>query len=77
MSKGEMYGLGLVAESEGKLKRGTVYVTLGRMEEKGYIESAAEERKEGGLPRRVYKPTGHGLRVLSAWETAAMSLAES
>ena len=35
----ELYGLQLVAASRGRLKRGTVYVTLGRMEEKGYITS--------------------------------------
>ena len=32
-----LYGLELVAESDGALKRGTVYVTLGRMEEKGWL----------------------------------------
>jgi DNA-binding PadR family transcriptional regulator len=32
----ELYGLQLVAASRGRLKRGTVYVTLRRMEEKGY-----------------------------------------
>jgi len=32
----ELYGLQFVAASRGRLKRGTVYVTLGRMEEKGY-----------------------------------------
>ena len=31
----DMYGLQLVAASRRRLKRGTVYVTLGRMEEKG------------------------------------------
>ena len=36
---GEMYGLELVTSSDGALKRGTVYVTLGRMEEKGLIVS--------------------------------------
>ena len=35
----ELYGLQLVAASRGRLKRGTVYVTLGRMEEKGCITS--------------------------------------
>jgi hypothetical protein len=30
--RGELYGLQLVAASRGRLKRGTVYVTLGRME---------------------------------------------
>src|SRR5579871_2455399 len=32
----ELYGLQLVALSKRRLKRGTVYVTLGRMEEKGF-----------------------------------------
>ena len=31
----ELYGLQLVAESSDQLKRGTVYVTLRRMEDKG------------------------------------------
>ncbi len=31
----ERYGLELVEASGGRVKRGTVYVTLGRMEEKG------------------------------------------
>jgi len=41
------YGLELVAESRGHLKRGTVYVTLGRMEDKGYLESEVEEPRPG------------------------------
>jgi PadR family transcriptional regulator PadR len=64
-----MYGLQLVASSKGRLKRGTVYVTLGRMEEKGLVtsrlDSAASET--GGLPRRLYKATGFGSRVWHAW----------
>jgi DNA-binding PadR family transcriptional regulator len=52
-----------------RLKRGTVYVTLGRMEEKGYITSRLEAppADSGGLPRRVYAPTSLGRRVLAAW----------
>jgi DNA-binding PadR family transcriptional regulator len=67
----EMYGLQLVEASRGGLKRGTVYVTLGRMQEKGYVESRQEERSAGaiGLPRRLYRPTGLGLRVLDAFDT--------
>ena len=70
LRSGEMYGLQLVEESRGRLKRGTVYVTLGRMQEKGYVDSRAEERKPGaiGLPRRLYRPTGFGLRVMDAWD---------
>jgi DNA-binding PadR family transcriptional regulator len=69
----EMYGLELVAASKRRLKRGTVYVTLGRMEEKGYIRSRVEDAPPGagGLPRRVYQPTALGRRVLAAWTRAA------
>ena len=64
-----MYGLELVNSSRRKLKRGTVYVTLGRMEDKGYVESEVEPRRPGavGLPRRLYRPTALGLRVRDAW----------
>jgi PadR family transcriptional regulator PadR len=69
----EMYGLELVAASDGALKRGTVYVTLGRMEDKGYVASRLESapRAAGGLPRRIYAPTPLGREVLAAWTTAA------
>lgn len=62
----ELYGLELVQLSGGTLRRGTVYVTLSRMEEKGFITSRQEERSSGqsGLPRRLYKPTGYGVKVL-------------
>jgi DNA-binding PadR family transcriptional regulator len=71
-----MYGLQLVTASKGTLKRGTVYVTLGRMQEKGYLESWAEEMPEhAGLPRRQYRATGLGLRVLDAWSLMAASFA--
>jgi PadR family transcriptional regulator PadR len=68
----EMYGLQLVAASKRRLKRGTVYVTLGRMEEKGFITSRLENRPadEGGMPRRLYEPTAFGRRVLRAYELA-------
>src|SRR5438876_3816468 len=72
----EMYGLELVAASRGRLKRGTVYVTLGRMEEKGYIRSRLEDAppEAGGLPRRIYEPTALGRRVLDAWTHVARRL---
>ena len=55
----EMYGLELVAASGGELKRGTVYVTLSRMEEKGFIVSRIDDEppRLGGLPRRLYAAT--------------------
>ena len=72
----ESFGLGLVERSKGALKRGTVYVTLGRMQEKGYVESRTEAWAPGaiGLPRRLYRPTAHGLRVFNAWAHAARAL---
>ncbi len=68
----ELFGLQMVELSGGRLKRGTVYVTLGRMHEKGYLESRQEPLPEGaiGLPRRLYRPTGLAMRVLAAWQAA-------
>lgn len=61
----ELYGLQMVEASEGQLKKGTIYVTLGRMEDKGYIESRKDEFKprERGLPKRLYRATGEGRRT--------------
>jgi DNA-binding PadR family transcriptional regulator len=68
----ELFGLRLVELSGGRLKRGTVYVTLGRMQDKGYLESRQEPLALGaiGLPRRLYRPTGLAMRILSAWKAA-------
>lgn len=75
--RGEMYGLELVSASAGRIKRGTAYVTLGRMEEKGYLESRQEDPVPSaiGLPRRLYRPTPLGLRVRDAWELARQRFA--
>ena len=65
IGKGEMFGLEMVEASEGELKRGTIYVTLQRMGDKGYIESREEPRTmpEIGIPRRKYLATGLGEKV--------------
>ena len=75
VARDEMFGLQLVELSDGRLKRGTVYVTLGRMVEKGYLQSRQEPLPEGaiGLPRRLYRPTGLATRILSAWQAAEAS----
>jgi DNA-binding PadR family transcriptional regulator len=76
VSGGPKYGLQMVEDSRGGLKRGTVYVTLGRMEQKGLIESRHETAAHSGaLPRRMYHATGHGRRVLDAWSAVARALA--
>ena len=68
LTHGERYGLELVADSNGRLKRGTVYVTLGRMEQKGLVESRIEASGAGGVgsARRLYSPTPLGKRILRA-----------
>ncbi len=73
---GELYGLQMVAASRKRLKRGTVYVTLGRMEDKGYVSSRQEDAPPdaGGLPRRLYRATPLGRRVLAAWAKATRLL---
>lgn len=55
------YGLELVAASRGKLTRGGIYVTLGRMEQKGLVASAPAD-----AGRRLYRMTGLGERALLA-----------
>jgi len=76
VAHGPLFGLQLVALSQGALKRGTVYVTLGRMEAKGFVRSEQEAMPPGaiGLPRRLYYPTPLGERVRRAWSLMAREL---
>jgi PadR family transcriptional regulator, regulatory protein PadR len=71
----EMFGLQMVEASRGALKRGTVYVTLGRMEAKGLVTSRVEERHPSaiGLPRRLYQSTAEGARLLHVFSQAALA----
>jgi DNA-binding PadR family transcriptional regulator len=73
----ERYGLELVDASGGALKRGSVYVILARMEEKGFIDSRQEERERGasGLPRRLYRATPYGVKVHDAFRVLREALA--
>jgi DNA-binding PadR family transcriptional regulator len=73
----ERYGLELVDASRGSLKRGSVYVILARMEEKGFVESRQEERSSGtsGLPRRLYRATPYGRKVHGAFTMLREALA--
>ena len=65
------YGLELVAASRGRLKRGSVYVTLGRMEEKGLVRSRLEGEPGDGPARRLYEATALGKRALIVSTLAA------
>jgi DNA-binding PadR family transcriptional regulator len=68
----EMYGLEMVTASHDRLKRGTVYVTLDRMEDKGYIKSRQEEPRPdaSGIPRRLYRVTRYGQKAFEIWQMA-------
>lgn len=73
----ERYGLELVDASEGNLKRGSVYVILARMEDKGFVESRHEEKDAGasGTPRRLYRATPYGRKVHGAFSQLRAALA--
>ena len=74
---GNRYGLELVDASRGQLKRGSIYVTLSRMEAKGFVESWQEERPSGtqGMVRRLYRATEYGLKVHAAYQLLREALA--
>ena len=73
--KREMYGLEMVKASS-RLARGTVYVLLNRMEDKGYVTSRqVKEENASGMPRRVFAITGLGQRALAATRKAHAAIA--
>ena len=76
IANGEMYGLELVGASK-LIKRGSVYVTLGRMADKGFVTSRAVKPEHvPGMPRRLFVATGLGERVLRACALANAILRE-
>jgi len=67
----EMYGLELVAAAPDQLKPGTIYVTLARMADKGFLDSRVEKVDGApGLPRRLFTVTGEGTRVMRVHDIA-------
>jgi DNA-binding PadR family transcriptional regulator len=66
-----MYGLEIVQASGGALGRASVYVTLARLQEKGFVMSRkADDADHPGLPRPLYRLTALGEPVLRAAEAA-------
>ena len=65
-----LYGLQLVKLSEGRVKRGSVYVYLSRLKGDNLVSAKTSPAPEGygGLARPMYKITGHGQRVIEAEE---------
>ena len=59
-----MFGLELVEKSDGELVRGLVYITLSRLEGKGYVGSYLEDKQPFRVGRRLYYLTREGKRAL-------------
>ena len=73
---GDSYGLELVKKSEGKLKRGGIYVLLQRLEEKGFISSSKDPRpdSEGPSYRRSYSISNGGRMIADAHRSLGENL---
>jgi PadR family transcriptional regulator, regulatory protein PadR len=73
---GESFGLQIVDASGRTIARGTIYVTLGRMEEKGFVTSREDPRSAGspGMPRRLYRATALGAAAVRARNDLAIAM---
>ena len=69
LSGKEMYGLEMVKASD-RLTRGSIYVILNRMEDKGLVSSRVAETYRPSAGRRIYRITGLGQRAYAAWQQA-------
>ena len=68
-----MYGMEVVQKSRGSVDRTTVYVYLGRLEEKGYVQVIRPTtRRNPGLQRPIYNLNGLGARAIQAAEMVGM-----
>ncbi len=78
----EAYGVRLMEELGTRVgrnvSRGSVYVTLDRMEDKGWISSelSASKPEMGGRPRRIVRVTPEGLADLRKSRAALLDLWE-
>lgn len=70
--RGALYGLALVKESRGELKRAGIYVQLERLLRKGLVAVCDDESSDDyvGITRRLYELTELGARALRAREAA-------
>ena len=76
----DAYGVGIMRELDAsvgrRVSRGAVYVTLDRLEDKGWLASASApaEGSRGGRPRRVVTVTSAGLAELRRTREALLTL---
>lgn len=71
----DAYGVSIhraLNEAKRKISIGSLYVTLGRLEEKGYVRTIRGEATEmrGGRAKKYFELTGQGARVLTAAQEA-------
>lgn len=73
----ELYGLEMTQKSEGRLKLGSIYVYLARLEKNKLVESKLEplREREAGKARRAYKITSSGVVIYRHWQTYKESIA--
>ena len=78
--KDDAYAVPIRQEIEDRTKRsaarGAVYITLDRLEEKGYLKSRLGEGspERGGRPRRYYTVSPAGVRALEQSWTALRNM---
>ena len=74
----DLYGLEMIRKSGDKLKRGTIYTTLNRMEDKGLISSKKEDELQEGLTakRRMYRINGTGVLAAENFRTEMLGFFE-
>lgn len=71
--RGELYGReirnGYERRTDAEMPLGSLYVTLDRMEAKGFLASRMGESssERGGNRRKYYKLTGSGISGLNLW----------
>lgn len=76
----DAYPPAILAEIEARTgrppSRGSIYVTLDRLEDKGLLASVMEpgRRERGGRPRRYVQLTDRGMEVLRESRDALLSL---
>jgi DNA-binding PadR family transcriptional regulator len=68
-----MYGLKIVEMSSGSLARSAIYILLGRLVDKGFVDvTRPTTGKHPGMQRPLYKINGLGVRALAAAESLHM-----
>ena len=76
----EAYAVAIRDEIEARtgrrVSRGSVYVTLDRLETKGYLKSwfAEPTAERGGRAKRFFRVTGRGLRAVRNTQQALVAL---